>query len=240
MRRKSFINEFYHIYNRGVEKRKIFQDEKDYYRAVHDLYEFNDANAVVNLKQRFNGSPTSIIFAPRVFPEKKPRKILVDLITWALMPNHYHLFSSPKVKDGLPKFHQKFGTGYTNYFNLKYERNGVLFQGKYKDVHVINDGQAAHLICYIHSNLLDLWKPNWKEKGLTELELQNALKFLEEKKNRWSSHQDYLGIKNFPSVINTEFLFNFFGGPKGYRTFFTDWLKQYERNLKLLQDFILE
>ena len=240
MYRDFFINEFYHTYNRGTEKRDIFLEEKDYLRGVHDLYEFNDANAVVNFNRRINRSPTSINSGSGIFAEKKPRKILVNLITWALMPNHYHLFSSPKVKDGLSKFHQKFGTGYANYFNLKYERNGTLFQGKYKDVHVINDNQATHLICYIHSNLLDLWKPNWKEKGLTELELQNALKFLEEKKNRWSSHQDYLGIQNFPSLINTDFLFKFFGEPAGYRKFFTDWLKQYEKNINFLQKLTID
>lgn len=233
-------NEFYHTYNRGVEKRETFCDEEDFFRAVHDLYEFNDLDVVINVKYRVikahnygdnYGDPTSII--------RKPRKILVDLICWGLIPNHYHLFSKPRLKDGLSKFQQKFGTGFTGYFNLKYERNGVLFQGKYKRVHVTDDAQAAHLVCYIHANPLDLWKPDWKEKGLTDLELQNALEFLE-KKYRWSSHLDYWGIKNFPSLINTEFLEKFFGGSKGYRKFFIDWLRQYEKNSKMIQKLTLE
>jgi hypothetical protein len=156
------------------------------------------------------------------------------------MPNHYHFFLTPRTEDGLAKFHQKFGIGYTGYFNLKYERNGVLFQGKYKKVKVINDAQAAHLICYIHSNILDLWKPNWKEKGLTDLEIQNALKFLNQKENRWSSHQDYWGIKNFPSLISMEFLNKFFKGSGNYQKFFIDWLKQYKKELKLIKRLILE
>jgi len=232
MRRREFIiSELYHTYNRGVEKREIFQNEEDYYRGVHDLYEFNDSKATINLNYRatrYYGNPISI--------DRRPRDLLIDLVCWSLMPNHYHLLSRQRIKEGISKFHQKFGIGYTNYLNQKCERSGVLFQGKFKAVHVETDSQLAHLVCYIHSNLLDLWKPNWKENGLTALERQNALEFLADKKNRWSSHQDYLGIKNFPSLIITEFLEKFFGGSEGYRKFFIDWLKQYEKNIKFIQN----
>lgn len=225
------MSEFYHTYNRGVEKRKIFLENVDYLRGIHDLYEFNDAKAIINLNRRFDGSPTPII--------DKPREKLVNIIVWCLMPNHYHLFLYPIAEKGLSKFHQKFGGGFTNFFNVKYSRNGVLFQGKYKRVLVTNDIQAIHLICYIHSNPLELWKHNWKEKGLTILEIQNALKFLE-KEYRWSSHLDYLGIKNFPSLIDTNFFFNFFKSYEEYQKFFVDWLKYYSKNIKLIQKFVLE
>jgi len=236
---KEFIpTEFFHTFNRGVEKRKIFLDEQDYYRGVHDIYEFNDTNTSVNVKRRFiNGN---LIDGGRTSINRKPRNLLIDCISWCLMPNHYHFFSRPRVKNGLSKFHQKFGTGFTGYFNLKYNRSGVLFQGGYKKVRVETDAQLGYLVCYIHSNILDTWKPNWKEKGLNNFELQNALNFLEDKKNRWSSHQDYLGIKNFPSLISTEFLFKFFGGPQDYRNYFTDWLKQYEKNIKYIKKLVLE
>lgn len=237
MKRDFIINELYHTYNRGVEKREIFQNEEDYYRAVHDLYEFNNSKAIINLNYRAiknYGNPISINI------DKRPRDLLVNLVCWSLMPNHYHLLSRPKTKDGISKFHQKFGIGYTNYFNLKSNRSGVLFQGKFKAVRVENDAQFSHLVCYIHSNLVDLWKPNWREIGLTTLELQNALKFLEKKKNRWSSYQDYLGIKNFPSLITSDFLFKFFGGPEGYRNFFRNWLKQYDKNINFIQKLTLE
>lgn len=224
---------FYHTYNRGVEKRKVFLKEKDYFRGVHDLYEFNDTNAVINLKQRLsnnNGYRISII--------EKSRKKLVDLIVWCLVSNHYHFFSSPKIDNGLPRFHQKFGIGFSNFFNTKYKRSGVLFQGKYKKVQVVNDAQALQLICYIHANPLDLWKPHWKEKGLTVLETQSALRFLE--KYRWSSHLDFWGTKNFPSLIDTDSMSRFFKDPKEYREIFINWLKYYEKNIQSIQKFTLE
>ena len=227
---------FYHTYNRGVEKRKIFMDGTDYLRCVHDLYEFNDTDAVINLNRRFDGYRISINGAST----EKSRNKLIDIIIWCLMPNHYHLFSTPKIENGLSRFHQKFGIGFSNFFNTKYKRSGVLFQGKYKKVQVADDAQMAQLVCYIHSNPLDLWKPGWKENGLSSLEIQGALKFLE-KEYRWSSHLDYLGIKNFPSLIsNNEFLINFFGGPAGYREFFINWLKYYEKNIDSVKRLVLD
>lgn len=224
--------EFYHTYNRGVEKRKIFLEGADYARGVHDLYEFNDANVVINLKQRFNGSPTPII-------SEKAREKLVNLISWCFIPNHYHLFSQPVADNGLSKFHQKFGGGFTNFFNVKQKRSGVLFQGKYKKILVDNDTQALQLICYIHANPLDIWKPNWKEIGITDSEIPKAMNFLE-KEYRWSSHLDWLGIKNFPSLIDTNSISRFFGSPKEYREFFINWLKYYTENIESVGKFILE
>lgn len=231
------IDRFSHVYNRGVEKRKIFLIEEDYFRGVHDLYEMNDAKAILNINRKFLKDPN--VRDPTSIITKRPRELLINFISWVLMPNHYHHFSYPRIKDGLSKFQQKFGVGYTGYFNIKYKRSGVLFQGGHKKVYVTDDAQAAHLICYIHANPLDLWRLNWREKGLTDFELQNALEFLE-KKYRWSSHLDYWGIKNFPSLINTEFLEKFFGGSEGYRKFFINWLKQYEKNIKIIQKLTLE
>ena len=102
-----------------------------------------------------------------------------------------------------------------------------------------DDTQALQLICYIHSNPLDLWKPGWKEKGLTNLELQNALRFLE-KDFRWSSHLDWWGIKNFPSLIDNDFMARFFKSPEEYREFFMNWLRYYEKNTQSIQKLILE
>jgi putative transposase len=227
------MSEFYHTYNRAVEKRKIFLETADYRRAVHDLYEFNDVNATLNFKRRLDRHPTSIGF------DKEKEGKLVNLLVWCLMPNHYHLFLSPIVNNGLSKFHQKFSGGLTKFFNIKYDRSGVLFQGKYKKVRVLNDNQALQLICYIHSNPLDIWKPDWKEKGLTDSEIQEALNFLE-REYRWSSHLDYLGVKNYPSLIDNNFISNFFNGPEQYREIFTNWLRYYTKNIHSIEKFILE
>jgi len=228
--------EFYHTYNRGTEKRKIFLENSDYFRGVHDLYEFNDAKPVFNLSKRLdaslhNRSSTAI--------NGKLREKIINMGVWCLMPNHYHIFSSPITDNGLPNFHQKFGGGYTCFFNIKYNRNGVLFQGRYKKIKVTNDAQALQLICYIQSNPLEIWRPDWKEKYLTDAEIKDALEFLK-KEYRWSSHLDYWGIKNFPSLIDTDFMHRFFESPEEYQKFFTDWLKFYTKNTGSLEEIMLE
>lgn len=234
MRRSFATNKFYHLFNRGVDKREIFLNKNDYIRFIHDIYEFNDSNPAVQFSRLTRednvGSPTSNI---------KPRELLVNVHAFVMMSNHYHSLVEQLKEGGVTLFMRKLHTGYTNAFNLKQERSGHLFQGPFKAVHIEDDVQLAHLVCYQHSNPLDIWKPSWKEKKLTASEVKEALKFLETK-YRWSSHLDYLGIKNFPSVIHKDFLLKFFGGSEGYRKFFINWLKQYEEKVEDIRDFTLE
>lgn len=215
MPRPIFVNDnFYHIYNRGVEKRQIFMDKSDYFRFIHDLYEFNDKNMVLNVLRRINeGNPISFIKVV------KPREMLVEILCYCLMPNHYHLFLRQRLDGGISKFLQKLGIGYTNYFNLKYERNGVLFQGKFKAVPVETDVQFTHISRYIHLNPIEIVESNWKEEGIKDW--RKVEKFLES--YRWSSYLDYIGKKNFPSLIKRDFLFNYFDNEKEYQKFVKEW-----------------
>jgi len=153
-----------------------------------------------------------------------------------LMPNHHHLLIEPVREEGISLFIRKVHGGYSRAFNLKHKRKGHLFESPFKVIRVEDDIHLGFLICYLHSNPLDLWKSNWKEDKLTDSEIRQALKFLE--KYHWSSHLDYLGIKNFPSVISKEFLLEFFDGTEGYKRFFIDWLVQYKKNIKHVRDII--
>lgn len=230
MKRDFSINEFYHVFNRGVDKRNIFIDKNDYLRFVHDLYEFNDVRPAPDFSRR--GEVRGGSNRPDI------KENLVNSHAFVLMPNHHHLLVEQLKEDGITLFIKKLHGGYAHAFNLRHERKGYLFQGRFKDVHIKADRQLAHLVCYIHSNPLELWKQDWKETKLNELETKEALRFLEN--YRWSSHLDYLGIKNFPSVINKKFLLEFFEGEEGYRKFFIDWLGQYQDNIKSIKDFMLE
>ena len=129
---------------------------------------------------------------------------------------------------------QKFGTGYTMYFNKKQERTGSLFQGSYKAVPVSREVHFIHLPYYIHFNPLDLIMPEWREEKIKNY--QKAIKFLEA--YRWSSHLDYIGKKNFPSVTQREFLLKIFSGSENYREKVKNWLK--EMDLVKMKNLILE
>jgi len=228
MRKFTFANNhFYHVYNRGVEKRDIFLDDKDYFRFIHDLYEFNDKDPVLNLNFRFNsnyGVPTSIV--------KKKRKLLVEIFCFCLMPNHFHLILKQLAENGIPLFIQKLG-GYVYYFNLKYKRVGPLFQGKFKAIEIDKENYLLHLSRYIHLNPVELVESAWKEKGIENQ--KKVDKFLAS--YRWSSYLDYIGIKNFPSLTQRDLISSCFKNPKEYKEFIISFLP---KDLDKIQNLIIE
>jgi putative transposase len=217
--------QIYHIYNRGVEKRDVFLDDEDYLRFIHNLFEFNDDVPVINAG--YNFSPETITNEFKV--GKKPRKLLVDILAFTLMPNHFHLLLRQHRTKGTVKFMQKLGTGYTMYFNKKYDRVGGLFQGRFKAVLVDKEVHLIHLPNYIHINPLNL-----NYRGSTSIE------FLEN--YRWSSFPDYIGKKNFPSVTNRELILNMFNGEEEYRKHIEDWVAENknEKHSDLISDVLLD
>ena len=227
MQKPQFVeNEIYHIYNRGVEKRDVFMNDKDYFRFIHDLFEFNDEDPVLNVAHHFNQKSMGVEF-PYIKPERKPRKLLVEILTFTLMPNHFHLLLRQKKERGIVKFMQKMGAGYTNYFNEKNKRVGSLFQGRFKAVLVNQEAHFLHLPFYIHANPLTLNYGN-----------STPIDYLET--YRWSSYLDYVGIKNFPSVTSREFLLAFFGGTQEYKKAMRQWIKNKGENLGHIQNIIFE
>ncbi len=181
MKRPVFVNDqFYHIFNRGADKRDIFTDEQDYRRFLFSMKGFNDINSTLNFYRRLNvRSRTSL----------KPIKQepLVKILCYCLMPNHFHLVARQLEENGITSFMRKIGTGYTNYFNQKYKRSGVLFQGKFKSILIEGDEYLNYLIQYIDLNPLELIEPNWKGEGLKNWD--KSKEFL--KSYQWTNCNDY-------------------------------------------------
>lgn len=229
MNRPKFCNnQIYHIYNRGVDKRNIFIDDKDYLRFIHDLFEFNDTKPAVNFyyKQSYEIRSRN--------NNKEPRELLVKILAFCLMPNHYHLMIEQLEEGGISEFCRKLGIGYAMYFNQKYQREGSLFQGRFKAVLINQEPHFIHLPYYIHLNPLDLIEPEWRKRKIKNY--KNTLKFL--KTYRWSSYLDYIGVKNFPSVTQREFLLNFFNGTEEYKKSTMEWLK--ELDIEKMQEITID
>ncbi len=230
MRKEKFINGgIYHILNRGVDRRDIFLDDEDYFRFIHDLYEFNDEAPASNIYYRQFQS-----YDAGNRKDRPNRKCIVDILSFSLIPNHFHLLIRQKQDNGVQNFMKKLGTGYANYFNNKNERAGVLFQGRFKAVPIKSDQHLLHLPYYIHLNPLDLYEPKWREREIKDY--KKVMKFLET--YHWSSLPDYLGIKNFPSIINKNFLTELIGEPLEYKKSLIDWLKDFD--LDYISDATLE
>ena len=115
--------ELIHVLNRGVDKRKIFLDEQDYFRFIHDLFEFNDTEPAENLGHFFKNHHIVVRrrYGGEIKKEKRrERKLLVEIHAFCLMPNHYHLLIAPKIENGTALFMKKLNAGYSRYFNEKY------------------------------------------------------------------------------------------------------------------------
>ncbi len=197
--------DIYHALNRGVDKRQIFIDNGDRVRFIHDMYAFNTTELAINTYRNNMLGLRDPTYRDVISGEK-----LVDIHGWCLMGNHYHLLLSPCIENGLSLFLRKLNTGYANYFNARYTRVGTLFQGRTKKILINSDSYMLHILNYIHLNPLDL-KENalaWRERQIEDS--VSALEFL--KSYRWSSYQDYIGIKNFPSILKTDFFNDVFEG----------------------------
>lgn len=139
----------YHVYNRGVEKRSIFLDERDYavflsflkYALLSDKDEVD--TALLTDGQRFNLRRLGLSGE-------------VELASFCLMPNHFHLLLYQHSQDAITKLMRSIGTGYSMYFNKRYKREGSLFQGVYKASRIGSDSYWEHISRYIHLNPLDL------------------------------------------------------------------------------------
>lgn len=203
--------EFYHLYNRGTDKRTIFTNSAERDRFVALLYL---ANQVGSIELKIQGSTLEEI-------QERGTAPLVNIVAYSLMPNHFHLLIQEIEDGGISKFMQKLQTGYTMYFNKRHERTGALFQGKFKATHVVNDRYLQYLISYIHLNPIKLIDSHWKENGISNRE--EAERYLES--YRYSSYLDYLGKKrNENCILNTEQLPEYFSRGADFKLFVTEWL----------------
>jgi len=225
-------NGIYHIVTRGVEKRQIFMDDSDYYRAIFSLYEFNDENPVLirdRRRDRLRAKKNGIeLFSAA-------RELLVEILTFCLMPNHLHLLLRQLKNNGITAFMRKFGAGYPAYFNKRYDRVGHLFQGRFRAVSIDSTEQLKNTFVYINVNPTDLIEAGWKEKGIREPE--KAIKFLENYK--WSSYPDYAGNKNFPSLTNRGFILETLGGKENCKDLVEEWIRN-KGEASALKEGVLE
>ncbi|OHA25334.1 MAG: hypothetical protein A3C79_02575 [Candidatus Taylorbacteria bacterium RIFCSPHIGHO2_02_FULL_45_28] len=171
--------EYYHLYNRGAHKAPIFLDQGDYMRFLQLLYVMN------NQKQpQYRGSTSEQVF------RLDRGGTSVDIISYCLMPNHFHLAIRETIEGGTHRFVHKLCTGYSMYYNNKYDHSGTIFQGSCKSKHVGNDEYLRYLIQYIHLNPFGIKEPDMNKLAKTEY-LDEAISY--SRNYDYSSFKDYLG-----------------------------------------------
>lgn len=176
---KSYVGGgYYHIYNRGVEKRDIIKDESDCRIFLHYIMLY--LSPFEEILKKYPNNIRLMRFARLNLSDE------VDLLCFSLMPNHFHFLVKQKNKDGIIKFMRRLMTSYVIYFNKRYDRVGTLFQGRYKGIIVDKDEYLLHLTRYIHLN---------------PCELNSNIDF-----NKFSSYKYYKGMKNASWIKPKEIL----------------------------------
>lgn len=195
-------NSYYHIYNRGVEKRPIFQDNQDYAVFLSYLRTYLMPKDIDLLKKQSSDPSLSSKEKDKIFNLIKMNNFAdeITLLAYCLMPNHFHFLLKQKSANTMDKFMNSIGTRYTMYFNKKYKRVGTLYQGVYKAVIVFTDEQLLNVTHYIHKNpVKDMPKSKFK-KLASEGEALRAYF------SQPSSYPEYLGLRQTPWVHPEEIL----------------------------------
>ena len=222
MRKIQFINnEYYHIYNRGVDKRKIFIDETDYQKFLRNLRDFNNksyyeerARALEEKKELGSFLKKELGSFLKEFDE------IVEVITYSLIPNHFHLILRQLVDNGISNFMHKLGTSFTNYFNKKYDRSGSLFQGAYKIIQVKNNNYLLWLSAYINGNI-----------EIHQIEKAKLYK--------WSSLKNFLGKEQNEILGNIDIILSQFRDYQDYKIFVNQVIKE-SKTKKEMEKYLLE
>lgn len=217
----------FHIYNRGTEKRVIFSDYHAYCRFICLMWICRIGKPKMNLSRKnVIKAAQDILAGQEVDPAlyDKQHLPLVALITWNLLPNHFHFVLIPLVLGGISKYMAKLGNAYTKYFNARFQRSGRLFQGSYKAIEIRDPKYFDVLIRYINFNHAELIEPKWKERRVWDKE--KIKKFAND--YQWSAHQDFLGRRQ-SLLVERELVAKLFGNPfaerglEGYSEFIEQW-----------------
>ncbi|MBU1071071.1 transposase [Patescibacteria group bacterium] len=204
-------NSYYHLYNRGVDKRTIYQDKQDYAVFLSYLKEYLSPIPSKNPKRKISVNEKT--YQIKGYQCCNYHQNIILLI-YCLMPNHFHLLVKQELARDIEYFMKSLATRYTTYFNKRNQRSGTLFEGTYKAVLVKSEEQFIHLSRYIHLN------PH--PKPLT---------------SQPSSYPDYMKLKN-TSWVHTQTIIDHFKNPMAYKKFIEDGKK--DQLLPTIKSLILD
>ncbi len=212
------VDNYYHVYNRGVDGRDIFIDNSDYLRFLRSMREFNNdsSDAQRDYERRQQGKKLSFGYPKLSFLEMPN---LVEFVSYCLNSNHHHFLLKQLVNNGIGKFMHKLNLGYTKYFNERYSRSGSLFQGTYKAVKVEDYGHLLKLLVYVNCNheIHNLGQSeNWP----------------------WSSYLDSMGLRS-GTLCNNAIIKEEFGQSENFKSFCKEIIPEIKES-KVLRKYLLE
>ena len=192
------VDRYYHIFNRGVDKRKIFLDKGD-------LYYFFDTIIISNNTENIKDSHKSL--GRKKIKEKIKEydsEPLVEIVSYCLLPNHFHFVLKEIKEGGISLFMKKLTGSYSKYFNSKYNRSGTLFQGRFKASILAYENSLERTTAYVNLNyrhhFLDPKKDLVKSSIFEFLGEEKGEKVCSEKEINFIL-KDAGGVENFKKMI---------------------------------------
>ncbi len=199
----------YHIFNQGVDKRKVFLDDEDYHLFLYYLYIY--LTPLDKVLRRYHTLPI------RLFNKNMAKK--VELLSFVLMPDHYHLILKQNESDGISQFMKQLSNAYTQHFNQKYKRRGSLFEGPFKSVSIKNNDHLMQLSRFIHLHPV----------------VENIVA---EPEYSWSSYNEYADTE-VHKLCNTKKILSLFPSVYAYKRYVHD-KKEYGKKLHEIRRFLIE
>ena len=216
MRREpSSIGDYFHVFNRGNRRMPIVYDESDRWRFLKILRYFNDEYSVDNIFRcvdlEVKSGRCHNFERPKDWP---PPHSLVKILSYSLMPNHFHLLLKEIIDGGVSRFMKKFADGFTKYINTKYDEVGSLFQGPYKRTTIKSEKTLQYTDVYIQIfNIFELY-PGGLEKAIKEFD--KAFNFVLE--YQFCSLGESFGRRNL-HIIDRDVLAETFRNLQEYKEF---------------------
>ncbi len=204
------VGDTYHVFNRGANKGVIFKHQKDLYRFREAMWKLNTVDKVGHLSR----------LTRRRFPESTDEtKPLVKIVAYNLNPNHFHMILEQLEERGIERFINRICISHSKYFNLKHERKGTLFEGRFKSILVDSNDYLLHLSVYVNLNNLAHSRGNRNTFSL-------------------SSWNEYMGLEE--GICEKRVILEQFPGVNKYKKFAEKTIKDIIERKILLSDNALE
>lgn len=213
-------NHYYHVFNRGVNKREIFTNRRDYARAIKLIKFYKSTEYPIRFSKFLL---LSIDQRKQIWQRLSKETSYVDILSYCLMPNHFHFLLKQTIDNGISKFISNFENSYTKYFNIKNNRSGHLFQGPFKATRIDSEYQLLHTSRYIHLN---------PYSSAIVRDFNELINY------EWSSFPEFIRTRKYGFCETKDILSNF-KNPKAYKAFTAD-QAEYQKTLEDIKHLILE
>lgn len=211
--------EIYHVFNRGIDRRSIFTNKREFERAKQLIKFYRHKELPIRYSQVLQQPE---VLRKKLFESVYKSERLIDILSYCLMPNHFHFLVKQTKDNGVSKFASNFTNSYTKYFNTKSQRTGPIFEGVFKAVYVETDQQLIHLSRYIHLNPVS-------SSIIAEDMLNNY---------PWSSYSEYLSLSD-DGIAEKELILGFFKSAGDYQNFVENQMG-YAKELDSIKHLVLE